>query len=279
MESIVVGFDGTDAAYVALEWVAARTSRRGDCHVEITTIDAADLFAYDVVDQALRDAERRVRSTDPHAVITTSTHSGNIPEGLLRVAATADLLVIGATRNRPLRSALTGWRPLRTAAQSSVPVVIVPSDWSRAAGPVVVGVDDDDSSEEAVRFASAEAEASGASLTLVHTWSMPDMNTAGASALMASPEHTRSAHAEILDRARMSTLRAHPCLSVHAVLREGDPASVLLDEIDHAALLVVGTHHRGVLEAAVVGSVGREAVAGSRTPVCVVPREAIREPS
>lgn len=270
-ESIVVGFDGTDAAYFALDWVALRASRRADCRIEITTIDAADLFAYDVIDQALRDAERRVRVAAPSAAITSSTHSGELPDALLRVAAEADLLVIGATRLRPAGLPLTGWRPLRTAARSSIPVVIVPSDWSRGSGAVVVGVDGDGSSTAALRFAAAEAAASGDELTLVHAWSMPDPATTGAAALLASTATVRAEHEEILERARLAVAEVHPSLRMRAILSEGDATAALLETLADASLLVLGTHHRGILEATFVGSVGREALAGSRTPVCVVP--------
>ncbi len=270
MERIVVGFDGTDAAYAALAWVTARAALRTDCEVEITTINAPDLFAYDVIDEALRDAQRTVRAGAPTARVVTSTHAGSVPEDLLRVAEGADLLVIGADRHRPLHTALTGWRPLRTAARSPIPVIIVPRDWSRGAGAVVVGVDDD-SSDEAVRFAAKEAEASGKPLTLVHAWAMPDMKTTGAAALLASPATARAEHSAILETARSSVSTAHPNLELTAVLREGDGAAVLLAEVQDSSLLVLGTHHRGLLEATVVGSVGREALAGSRSPVCIVP--------
>lgn len=271
-EHIVVGFDGSDAAYDALEWAAARASRHGGGRIEIVTVNPLDVFAYGTVDEAQRDAARRARAIAPNAVVDTSVHSGGFSDTLVQVAGDADLLAIGANPDRPLRSAFRGWRPLRIAAESLRPVVIVPRGHADADGPVVVGVDADDSSIDAVRFGADEAADRGVELTLVHAWwATPEPETTGAAAPLVSHRSLRDEHARILAEARSWAETAQPRLSANAVLYEGDAVDAVRQHLSGASLLVLGTHHRGTLEAAQMGSVERELLARSRTPMCIVP--------
>lgn len=271
-EHIVVGFDGSDAAYDALEWAAARASRHGGGRIEIVTVNPLEVFAYGTADEAQRDAARRARAMAPDAVVDSSARSGDFSETLIRVATGADLLVVGANPDRPLRAAFRGWRPLRIAAESVRPVVIVPRGHADADGPVVVGVDVDDSSIDAVRFAADEAADRSVELTLVHAWwALPEQETTGEIALLVPPLSLRDAHARVLADARSRAEAAHPHLSVNAVLYEGDPVDGVRENLSGASLLVLGTHHRGTLDRAREGSVERELLARSRTPVCIVP--------
>ncbi|WP_245773937.1 universal stress protein [Pseudonocardia ammonioxydans] len=52
---------------------------------------------------------------------------------------------------------------------------------------------------------------------------------------------------------------------------EGDPAHVLLDTAETAALLVLGNHGRGALSEVLLGSVARRCVRHARCPVLLVP--------
>lgn len=271
-EHIVVGFNGSDAAYDALEWATARASRHSGSRLELVTINPLEVFAYGTADEAQRDAARRARAVAPDAVVDSSAHSGDFAETLTRVAAGADLLVVGANPDRALRAAFRGWRPLHLAAESSRPVVIVPRGHADADGPVVVGVDADDPSIDAVRFGADEAADRGVALTLVHAWwPMPEHESTSEAAPLVPPMPLRDAHARILADARSRAETAHPHLTVNAILYEGDVVDAIRENLDGASLLVLGTHRRGTLEAARVGSVERELLARSRTPVCIVP--------
>ena len=270
MDCIVVGFDGTESSFVALDWAAERATR-GPCLVEIVRVDSAGLMAEDDEGSASDAAERRLRDVAPDAEVTSRTVPGRMPGALLRAADGADLLVIGEHRERPLRTALTGWRPLRAVSQSTVPTVVVPDDWEGAEGPVLVGVDDDDSSAAAVEFAAAEAVAAGLGLTLLHAWQMPEPTMDGAVALLASPIVEKAGHRRILDQAHAYVTDAYPSLNAQKVLLQDSPTAALLRAAAHASLLVLGTHHRGVLAGAFLGSVGQDALVGSQIPVCVVP--------
>lgn len=272
MESIVVGLDGTEASLVALDWAAERAAR-GPCRMQIVRVDRSGwLGGEHAEDPALVSAQRRAGDRAPSAEIASRAVAGRMPDTLVREAQGADLLVIGAHRRRPVRSALTGWLPLRTVSRSRIPVAVVPDGWSGLDGPIVVGVDDDDSSSEAIRFAAAEAEAAGVGLTMVHAWMMPPPTTDGAVALLASPIEVKGGHRRILDQAHRDVVQTHPALAVERSLVHDNPIDALLTAASTASLLVLGTHHRGFLAAAMLGSVGQDALWQCDIPVCVVPR-------
>ncbi len=270
MDSIVVGYDGSEPSLVALEWAAVRAAARAST-VEIVSVNASDLFDETVIPDVLQDAERRFHDIARDTPVRSRRVNGHLPGALLDAARAADLLVIGVHRRRPVRAALTGWRPLRTVARSSVPVVVVPDDWTAGGGRVLVGLDDDDSSAAALEFAAREAEASGVTLTLVHAWQMPVPTMDGAVALLASPIEQKAMHRRILDAAADTLQAAHPDLVIERLLVNDNPPAALLTEARRASLLVIGTHHRGPLTGAILGSVGQDTVAQSRIPVCVVP--------
>ena len=270
MESIVVGFDGTEPSFVALDWAAERAALHAS-RVEIIVVHTADPFGGEIQDVALDAAERRFRDAAPDAEVSSQRVPGRMPEALLHAARGADVLVIGAHRRRPVRAALTGWRPLRTVSRSQLPVVVVPDDWTAAEGPILVGVDDDDSSSAAVEFAVAEAIAAGVALTLLHAWQMPAPTMDGAVALLASPIGEKARHRRILEGVAEQVLIAQPDLKVEWTLARESPSAALLMEARRSSLLVIGTHHRGLFAGAFLGSVGQDALVESRIPVCVVP--------
>lgn len=270
MLTIVVGFDGSDASLMAIDWAAERACR-GPAHVHIVMV-GGKLFSDDYrIDISLLTAENRLRTKSPDTEITTQRLTGRMPEPLLEHALDhGDLLVIGSHRGRPIRSALTGWLPLRIAARSQIPVVVVPDNWSPRSGPVVVGIDDDDSSDAALIWAAAYAERTTSVLHLIHAWQLPDPEREGSIALLASPIAAKAEHREHLRHAAhdVSTrLQTTP----EPILMQTSPSAALLEEGKDAALIVLGTHHRGFGAGAFLGSVGQDVLAQASTPVCIVP--------
>lgn len=267
MDTVVVGFDGTAPSVNALEWAAHRVAKHV-AQLRVVTVAVAD-------DDPLLDVGaggvQQAHAIAPSAEIVASRVIGKMPQALLDAAAGATLLVIGAHRQRPVRAALAGWPPLRLASRSQGPVVVVPEDWSDSAGPVLVGIDDDDSSASAVRFAAAEAERLGLRLLLLHAWQMPSPTTDGAFAYLASPLEQKAVHRRILDDLRSEVRAQHPELNVEGALVQGAPSSALLSEARRCSLMVIGTHRRSLLEGALLGSVAQDTLMGSRIPVCVVP--------
>ena len=272
METIVLGFDGNEASIIALDWVAERAASR-PTHVEIVLIGGTLLQDDFGRDAGLIEAERRLRDRAPDAEVESHRFTGKMPDSLLDRARGADLLVVGARRGRSIWSNPSRWMPLRVASRSRTPVVVVPDDWDPTTGRVVVGLDDDDSSVSAADFAAREAAISHTPLALVHTWTMPRPQMEGSVALLASPIEARAVQRRILRDAAARAQGAHPDLVIEQILEQSNPASALLRAAHGASLLVLGTHHRGLLTGAVLGSIGQDVLSQCRTPVCVVPRD------
>lgn len=270
METIVLGFDGSESSNIALDWVAERAATRRT-QVEIVMIGGTLLQDDFGRDAGLIEAERRLRDRAPDAEVDSHRFVGKMPDSLLERARDADLLVVGAHHGRPVWSALSRWMPLRVASRSTTPVVVVPEDWEVTTGRVVVGLDDDNSSIAALDFAARESAISGATLALVHTWTMPSPQMEGSVALLASPIEARAGQRKILRDAALRAQEAHPDVVIEQILEQSNPVSALLRAARGGSLLVLGTHHRGLLKGNLLGSIGQDVLSQCRIPVCIVP--------
>lgn len=267
MKSIVVGYDGSAAARAALDWVANRLTQQ-NARVELVTVtNTSGRSSEDTLAEAAAD----LRSRAPGTEVTTRVLDGSMPRALLDAAQGASLLVVGVHQAHPLRTAITGWLPLRIGARSRGPAVIVPEGWVPNEHPVVVGVDDDTSSDAALTYAAAEATASGVPLRMVHGWVMPTPTIEGSIALLASPIEVKEDHRRILADAAERVAVAYPELGIEEVLVPAAPGDALLERAAQSSLLVLGTHHHGVVSSGLFGSVAQDVLWQSSCPVCVVP--------
>jgi nucleotide-binding universal stress UspA family protein len=148
----------------------------------------------------------------------------------------------------------------------------------RVSGSIVVGVDGSDASHEALRWAADEARLRSASLVAVYAWAFVPPQPIGDPGMLAMPAgdlpgqlEAESEAAQIaLDEAVAGVLGADPPVDVEKRLVEGDAGDVLVGESKAAELVVVGSHGRSGLKAALLGSVSRHVVAHAACPVVVV---------
>ena len=143
---------------------------------------------------------------------------------------------------------------------------------------IVVGVDGSDASREALRWAADEARLRSLPLVAVHAWSFVPAQPIGDPGMLAMPagdlagqlgaesEAARSA----VEAAVSDALGAEPGIEVERKLVEGEAGDALVTESESAELLVVGSHGRSGLKAALLGSVSRHVVSHAACPVVVV---------
>lgn len=273
MKTIVVGFDGTNASLVAVDWAAARAAH-GSTRMEIVTIGGTILSDESQIGASLLAAELRVRDCAPDCEVISRRVEGTMPTALLEQATAADLLVVGAHRNGAASSILSS-RFLRLATGSAVPIVVVPDHWSPSDAAVVVGLSGHEASSHAVEVAAGEADATGASLVIVRAWEMPVPRVEGPISLRASPIQVRAQHAKVLRDANQRLRATYPRLLVEQILSHGDTAGVLLERARDASLLVIGMAPRHLLADALRDSVVHELLTHSVVPVCLVPNGAL----
>ena len=143
---------------------------------------------------------------------------------------------------------------------------------------IVVGVDGSDASLAALRWAAGEARLRGSSLRAIHAWSFVPAQPIGDPGMLAMPagdlpgqlaaesDAARSA----LETAVSEALGAEPSVEIEQRIVEGDAGDALVAESTSADLVVVGSHGRTGLKAAVLGSVSRHVVSHAACPVVVV---------
>lgn len=270
MEKIVVGVDDSAASRSALAWVVDRCGARA-AEVDIVHVGRTVSGRAAPSDDALAHAERMLRAVAPGRRATYRRETGAVAPTLAAASVGADLLVIGVDPAHPVRAALGGWLPVRIISHVRPPVCVVPAGWVPRQGSITVGLEDDPSSTDAVKFAAQEAERSSARLRIVHAWHLPEPSTEGSAALLARPRRILEQHRELLEAVVRSVAQGFPRVPVEADLVRASPAAALLQHAPGAAMLVVGTHRDGPLVGAYVGSVAHDLLGRAGCPVVVVP--------
>lgn len=263
MERITVGYDASLAADSALRWVAKRSLTR-PASVTIVTVDDA-LHSTQEMLSRVRAGRDLLRELNPELDITTQLVKGRAARTLAAESSGADLLVIGVNTDAPIRTALLGYTALRVTARAAVPIVLVPEGWSPVIGPVVVGYDDDGSSDAALSFAEDEAAEEGTALHIVHAWG-------------GGSDDEHRLHGAIIDGAAETVRKSTPSLVAKPILVAGAAATTLNKESAGASLLVIGGHHRGAWLGGLLGTVSWMLIGTVTVPLCVVsPAEEVSE--
>jgi nucleotide-binding universal stress UspA family protein len=138
--------------------------------------------------------------------------------------------------------------------------------------PVVVGYDGSSSSHDALRWATTEAVRTMAPLRIVEAFELVVYSR-------PSPGHT--VPLEALRTARGKGLSAvaeiirlhHPQLHVDTVLAEGPAPEALLEQAEHARLVVLGSRGLGGWSGLLAGSVAVQVTTHAHCPVIVIPAD------
>jgi nucleotide-binding universal stress UspA family protein len=133
---------------------------------------------------------------------------------------------------------------------------------------IVVGTDGSAAGTYAVRWAALQAARTGPRLRIVcvYHWHLPGPGMPAYQLDAPAREQAAAVAATAVVDAR----GVQPAIDVQGRTVLGLPADALLTEARTAALLVVGSHGRGALAAALLGSVGLEIATQAACPVVVV---------
>jgi nucleotide-binding universal stress UspA family protein len=135
-------------------------------------------------------------------------------------------------------------------------------------GRIVAGVDGSDSSLKALRWATQQAELTGARLDVITTW---DWATSYGWAMPIPSDYDPRSNAQsLLDEAVAPLRDAHPQLDIRSTVVEGHPAPVLIEASRTADLLVVGSRGHGEFAGMLLGSVSEHCVTNAHCPVVVI---------
>ncbi|MDQ4138044.1 MAG: universal stress protein [Actinomycetota bacterium] len=280
MDTVLVAVDGSPSSRAALDWALERAGRAPTSLRLVTVVWTGHAsFTFDsevepLYERVLLEAEDQARTTAPGVQVTTSMLHGVPAAELVQESEGASMLVVGTDKSTKMAGIVYGTLPLRVAAKAHCPVVVVPRTWqSRASGPVVLGVGDEDPSREAADFAAREALVRQTPLELLHVWaSSPIYPVPVRQHVGHLHDSIRHWHEEVVTQTANAIRGAFPGLEVTERLVEGPRIPHIIEEGERAQLLVVG-RRGGIFRGLVLGSAAHDVLMNPPCPVAVVPVE------
>jgi nucleotide-binding universal stress UspA family protein len=280
---VVVGVDGSESAYRAVEWAAAEAARREVALRLVrafswTTSDhptgrSGQVARYrdqllDVARHQVARAARIAEDTRPEVETTPQVEIGAPIEVLGSEARRAQLLVLGDRGLGGAAGLVLGSVAVALAASGACPVVIVRGEPRNQEGPVVVGVDGSPVSEAALAFAFDAAAARGVEMVALHAWSPTAIDRA------LEPVIDWNAVAIEEDAVLAERLagwgQKYPQVTVRRTVVRDGAARALVDASRDAQLVMVGSHGRGNVTGLLLGSVSHGVLHAAHCPVAIV---------
>jgi len=292
MERVIVGFDGSADAELALRW-ATRYARDNVAAVTAYLVWSTEhcppavLRAAERLDpRGLEIAAARVLSEAVHRhadaglprPVDERAVAGEPAAVLLGATRSAGLLVLGrhgADRRRHLHGGSVSAECLH---RSGVPVVVVRAEAPGSAdGPVVVGVDGSPASIAALRWAAGQARRHDVPLRVVHSWRPTVSVVAGYPSGLEHPT-LRAAARHVLDSSVAAGLGGDRA-KVEPLLVVGGVGGGLIEAAAGAQLLVVGARGGGGFPDLSVGSIAQQCVQYAPCPIAVIRGRAGGQPA
>lgn len=137
---------------------------------------------------------------------------------------------------------------------------------------VVVGIDGSKHSIAALEWAVEEARMRRARLRVVHAWQPPFVEGYPYTGAAFDPTPVEASAHKLVDEAVSAALHPGEDIPVERIVRSGGASSVLLDNADDAALVVVGSRGMGGFRGLVLGSVSQQVANHATCPVVIIHR-------
>ena len=286
-DRLVVGIgDSGPDHYLAALGLAARMSRQRDAtitlvHGSLPRLSIATggeaLERHLIRGRQILDDARGARSAmvDPSTRINVAAVPRTGVDALLHESRSAAALIVQRRSVSAAYRAFTGATSHTVAAQAACPVIIVGHDQleSDSKNGVVVGVTPH-SGYRALELAVAEAAARECSLTAVYVWNLQFSPTYGGQIEPDDEEieeATRWADSQ-LTHAVAKVATNHPDVKIHARSLKGVIEVGLLQECEHAELLVVERHRDAHRASIGLGSLPRHLIEHAPCPVMITPQ-------
>ncbi|MEV6325621.1 universal stress protein [Nocardia sp. NPDC051787] len=136
---------------------------------------------------------------------------------------------------------------------------------------IVVGVDGSPPSQEALRWALAEARCHGSTVRAVHAWSLPyHQGEIGHMAVERLGEPLHQEAERTLETALRAAMSGGDGVPIERLVVESPSARALIDAAADADLLVVGSRGRGGFTGLMLGSTSQQCAQHGPCPVVIV---------
>ena len=284
---VIVGYDGSEHASIAVDWAAVEAVSRG---VMLTLAAATSVplegmrfggsvLTPDAIDDLLERLQEatqaradEARAAHPGLDVGVKVALGSPASVLVEASANADMVVVGSRGMGGFRGLLVGSVGVQVASNAACPAVVVRKAPSPTASTVVVGVDGSELSLAALDFAFDMADRRGWRVLAVHAWEIPAYDVLAAPS--GPPPIDLEEFAATEERAFAESLAGlrerHPGVAVEQVVVKGQSVRAILEACDDPALIVMGSRGRGEFLGAVLGSVSQGVLHRAKVPVAVI---------
>jgi nucleotide-binding universal stress UspA family protein len=277
---IIVGIDGSPASECALHWAAAEAARR-DCELLVLHMydwhiaGAPSAIGAPFVVDAKGDAETIVsnavtvaRQLAPGVQVRGEALLGAAAPTLVSASANGATIVVGNRGRGGFASLLLGSVSNQVALHAHGPVVVVRGRPEPDHGPILVGVDGSESSNETLQVAFDEAAMRGTGIVAVRAYpSAPPPWGPGVPVPLLGPDDRRKAVQVALEADVAPWREKYPDVEVSCKAVEGHPGEALAGLSATARLVVVGDRGHGGFTGLLIGSVGTQLLHHAECPV------------
>ncbi|CAM4402279.1 Universal stress proteinc/MT2085 [Mycobacterium basiliense] len=224
--------------------------------------------AKNVVERARKAVAAAAGDCELPEVRTEVVYSAVVPT-LIDASKKAWMIVVGSQGMSALGRMVLGSVSSALLHHAHCPVAVIHSDHGVSPdsdAPVLVGIDGSPSGEAAVALAFDEASRRDVDLIALHAWS-----DVGVFPILGMDWRDRERQGEEVLAERLAGWQEqYPDVGVKRSLVCDKPAHWLLEEAQHAQLVVLGSHGRGGFPGMLLGSVGSTVAHSAKIPVVVV---------
>jgi nucleotide-binding universal stress UspA family protein len=282
---ILVGVDGSPASDAAVTWATREAIRRlipiTLMHVVAPVVvgwPVGQLYAnmpewqkdnaQHVIEHARKTLTASLGESEAPGVHTEVVYASTVPT-LIEASKEAWMIVAGSEGIGALGRQLLGSVSTALIQHAHCPVAVIRADEGTTAdpkAPVLVGIDGSPASEAATALAFDEASRRGVDLLALHAWS-----DVGVFPVLGMDWRDRESEGEEVLAERLAGWQEeYPDVHVRRLLVCDRPSRWLLEQSEHAQLVVVGSHGRGGFRGMLLGSVSSAMAHSANIPVIVV---------
>lgn len=274
---IVVGYDGSPDADLALQW-GVQTARRRELALEtiivVNDFDPVLGHHHERAEQAAAEwrelAVTVLSSSDVGDSGIAVRHGATVPT-LLAASHGAEMLVVGSRGHGLMTGSLTGSVSQHLARHATCPVVVVRRPHRPDSRHIVVGMDGSPESDRALRFACTLARAQQQTVFAVHGFHAVTPAKGTTDDIFSSEVAIRIEHAERLLRDWVAeAARENPDVEILTESIAVSPVRALIDSSAVASMVVVGSRGRDAFAELLLGSVSQRVLHDAHCPVAVV---------